>query len=139
MERATKLVVEARLKGSGMHWAPAQVNPLLALRNAWCRDRGAVRWQERTSTRAASRRARRADRQTDTAAAAVAPAAAASVELAASPVSSATVGIPVADAPHRRKTMSHTLVSFRGHHAMQQKRSRNGSADRYGGSVRRQV
>lgn len=32
VESANKLVVEARLKGSGMHWARANVNPLLALR-----------------------------------------------------------------------------------------------------------
>ena len=32
VESANKLVVEARLKGSGMHWARANVNPMLALR-----------------------------------------------------------------------------------------------------------
>ncbi len=36
VESAGKLVVEARLKGSGMHWAPANVNPLLALRGRLC-------------------------------------------------------------------------------------------------------
>ena len=30
MESANKLVVEARLKGAGMHWARGNVNPLLA-------------------------------------------------------------------------------------------------------------
>jgi hypothetical protein len=39
VESANKLVVEARLKGAGMHWAPANVNPMLALRNAMCSDR----------------------------------------------------------------------------------------------------
>jgi hypothetical protein len=39
VESANKLVVEARLKGAGMHWAPAHVNPMLALRNAMCSDR----------------------------------------------------------------------------------------------------
>jgi hypothetical protein len=34
VESATKLVVEARLKGAGMHWAEAHGNPLLALRKA---------------------------------------------------------------------------------------------------------
>jgi hypothetical protein len=29
---ANKLLVQARLKGAGMHWEPAHVNPLLALR-----------------------------------------------------------------------------------------------------------
>ena len=39
VESANKLVVEARLKGAGMHWARAHVNPMLALRNAVCSDR----------------------------------------------------------------------------------------------------
>ncbi len=34
VESANKLVVEARLKGSGMHWARTNVNPMLALRTA---------------------------------------------------------------------------------------------------------
>jgi len=42
VESANKLVVEDRLKGAGMHWADANVNPLLALRNAVCNDR----WEE---------------------------------------------------------------------------------------------
>jgi hypothetical protein len=42
VESANKLVVEARLKGAGMHWARASVNPLLVLRNAVCNDR----WRE---------------------------------------------------------------------------------------------
>ncbi|HEX2187062.1 MAG TPA: ISKra4 family transposase, partial [Chloroflexota bacterium] len=32
VESANKLVVEARLKGAGMHWAPHHVNPMVALR-----------------------------------------------------------------------------------------------------------
>ena len=42
VESANKLVVEDRLKGSGMHWAEENINPLLALRNAVCNDR----WEE---------------------------------------------------------------------------------------------
>lgn len=42
VESANKLVVEARLKGAGMHWARASVNPMLVLRNAVCNDR----WRE---------------------------------------------------------------------------------------------
>ena len=42
VESANKLVVEDRLKGAGMHWAEANVNGLLALRNAVCNDR----WEE---------------------------------------------------------------------------------------------
>lgn len=42
VESANKLVVEDRLKGAGMHWAEANINPVLALRNAVCNDR----WEE---------------------------------------------------------------------------------------------
>jgi hypothetical protein len=42
VESANKLVVEERLKGPGMHWADGNVNPMLALRNAFCNDR----WNE---------------------------------------------------------------------------------------------
>jgi hypothetical protein len=44
VESANKLVVEARLKGPGMHWAPAQVDPMLALRGALCSDRWDEAW-----------------------------------------------------------------------------------------------
>jgi len=46
VESGNKLVVEARLKGAGMHWSRASVNPLLALRNAVCSDRWAEAWQQ---------------------------------------------------------------------------------------------
>jgi hypothetical protein len=42
MESGNKVVVEARLKGAGMHWAVEHVNPMLALRNILC----SVRWEE---------------------------------------------------------------------------------------------
>ena len=42
MESGNKVVVEARLKGAGMHWAIPHVNPMLALRNIFCSER----WQE---------------------------------------------------------------------------------------------
>ena len=44
VESGNKLVVEARLKGSGMHWARDHVNPLLALRTLACNDRWATGW-----------------------------------------------------------------------------------------------
>jgi len=44
VESANKLVVEARLKGAGMHWARASVNPMLVLRNAVCNDRWRAVW-----------------------------------------------------------------------------------------------
>ncbi len=34
VESANKTVMQARLKGAGMHWVPAYVNPMLALRTA---------------------------------------------------------------------------------------------------------
>ncbi len=46
VESANKVVVEARLKGAGMHWSRMSVNPLLALRNAVCNDRWAEAWQQ---------------------------------------------------------------------------------------------
>lgn len=46
VESANKLVVEARLKGGGMHWAREQVNPMLALRNIVCSDRWAETWPQ---------------------------------------------------------------------------------------------
>jgi len=45
VESANKLVVEDRLKGAGMHWADANVNPMLALRNAVCNDRWEECWE----------------------------------------------------------------------------------------------
>jgi hypothetical protein len=45
-ESANKLVVEARLKGAGMHWARRNVNPMLALRNTLCNDRWDEAWTQ---------------------------------------------------------------------------------------------
>jgi hypothetical protein len=42
VESGNKVVMQARLKGSGMHWQPTHVNPMLALRTAACNDR----WDE---------------------------------------------------------------------------------------------
>jgi hypothetical protein len=44
VESGNKLVVEARLKGSGMHWARPHVDSLLALRNLACNDRWDEGW-----------------------------------------------------------------------------------------------
>jgi hypothetical protein len=66
VESANKLVVEARLKGSGMHWARAHVNPMVALRAAACSDRWAAAWtalgaqtRQEAAQRRGARRARR--------------------------------------------------------------------------------
>jgi hypothetical protein len=44
VESANKLVVEARLKGSGMHWRPEHVNPMLALRTVLANRRWDATW-----------------------------------------------------------------------------------------------
>lgn len=44
VESANKLMVEARLKGSGMHWAPGHVDPMLALRTIECADGWDAAW-----------------------------------------------------------------------------------------------
>lgn len=44
VESANKLVVEARLKGSGMHWSLDQVNPMLALRTLVANRRWDATW-----------------------------------------------------------------------------------------------
>lgn len=63
VESANKLVVEARLKGSGMRWERTNVNPMLVLRNGVCNER----WQEMWHTASQQRRdglvQRRAQRQ----------------------------------------------------------------------------
>jgi hypothetical protein len=44
VESANKLLVEARLKGAGMHWAPTSVNPMVALRTVAYGDRWEAAW-----------------------------------------------------------------------------------------------
>ncbi len=46
VESANKNVVEARLKGTGMHWERKNVNPMLALRTAVCNSRWQEMWQK---------------------------------------------------------------------------------------------
>lgn len=65
VESANKLVVEVRLKGSGMHWARENVNGMVALRALVCSHRWDEGWaairvqwhQERAAQRAARARA----------------------------------------------------------------------------------
>ena len=46
VESGNKLVVEARLKGAGMHWERGHVDPMLALRNVVCNDRWEEAWPQ---------------------------------------------------------------------------------------------
>jgi hypothetical protein len=59
VESANKLVVEARLKGAGMHWGRQHVNPLLVLRNAVCNQRWSETWHASTAHRQHARAMRR--------------------------------------------------------------------------------
>lgn len=66
VESANKLVVEARLKGSGMHWARGNVNRMVALRALVCSHRwdegwAAIRaqWQQERAAQRAARAHRR--------------------------------------------------------------------------------
>jgi hypothetical protein len=61
VERANELVVGARLKGAGRHWARAYVNPTVALRTIACRDRWAEAWLQ--MAQAERRQAWQAQRQ----------------------------------------------------------------------------
>ncbi len=75
VESANKLLVEARLKGAGMHWAPAHVDPLLALRNVVCSDRWDEAWAQMVQQLRRQARQRRAKPLTAPQRIAVAPAA----------------------------------------------------------------
>ncbi len=63
VESANKLVVEVRLKGSGMHWLRANVNPMLALRNITCNERWAEAWPQICGQLRAQEQAQRAARR----------------------------------------------------------------------------
>ena len=63
VESGNKLVVEARLKGSGMHWARPHVDPMLALRNIVCSDRWDEAWLQIVSTLRQQAKQRRTERR----------------------------------------------------------------------------
>lgn len=44
VESGNKVVMQARLKGPGMHWEPSHVNPMLALRTLVCNNRWSEGW-----------------------------------------------------------------------------------------------
>jgi hypothetical protein len=64
VESANKVVVQARLKGAGMHWAPAHVNPMLALRTAACNERWEEAWQESSAEQQKQRQSKRQQQAT---------------------------------------------------------------------------
>ena len=59
VESANTCVVQARLKGPGMHWEGRHVNPMLALRTGVCNDRWEETMQQASRQRLLTRRARR--------------------------------------------------------------------------------
>jgi hypothetical protein len=64
VESGNKLVVESRLKGSGMHWAREHVDPMLALRNIACSDRWSQAWPQICTNLRQQQRQRRTARHT---------------------------------------------------------------------------
>ena len=106
VESANKLVIEARLKGSGMHWARHHVSPLAALRATLCSGRWAAVWpaleaglRARQRAAQAQRRARRVAARAPCSPAAAAPA--------------ATPPAPTAPAPPRPPTRPKKVVNGR--------------------------
>lgn len=55
VESGNKVVMQARLKGAGMHWKPANVNPMLAVRMALYNDRWQENWQAQWKAQQQSR------------------------------------------------------------------------------------
>jgi hypothetical protein len=122
VESANKVVVQDRLKGSGMHWAPAHVDPLLALRTLVCADRWDEAWPQisarlRSDARARRRQLRAERRAARQAARAARPAAASAPETVASaptitlpepPVPKTIVdGRPTTAHPWKRRFLPH--------------------------------
>jgi hypothetical protein len=105
VESANKVVVEARLKGSGMHWAPASVDPMLALRTVVCADRWDEAWPQIAARLRVDARARSRQLQADRRAARVAALAAA--ESPTRPPADTPPAPPTspAPAPHTSKTI----------------------------------
>jgi hypothetical protein len=58
VESACKVMVEARLKGAGRRWAPANINPMVALRGVLCSGRWEERWPDIARARRAQARTR---------------------------------------------------------------------------------
>jgi len=98
-ESANKIVVEARLKGSGMHWARAHVDSMVALRTVACAHRWSEVWPRITARLRAEAEQRRRSRWR----ARHPPPTPPPVEVG-SPTAAATVAqpSPTADTPARR-------------------------------------
>lgn len=62
VESGHKVVMQARLKGPGMHWERTHVNPMLALRTTQCNGRWAEGWADVSRWRQRERHRRRRER-----------------------------------------------------------------------------
>jgi hypothetical protein len=108
VESANKVVVEDRLKGSGMHWAPTSVDPMLALRTVVCADRWDEAWPQISARLRAAARTRSRQLRADRHAARQAAQAACQAPATPSsdtPVSPPTVTSPVTAPPTAPKTI----------------------------------
>ena len=63
VESSHKFVVQARLKGAGMHWKPEHINPMLALPLALLNDRWTESWQQQERLRQQQQQLKRQARQ----------------------------------------------------------------------------
>ena len=102
VESANKLVVEARLKGSGMHWSPDAVNPMLALRTVVANRRWEATWPDLWTAWRQQARNQATDRRQQRQAARHADPPAAAVSATESPEPPAP---PAAPPPSRPKTI----------------------------------
>ncbi|GCF12054.1 hypothetical protein KDI_56180 [Dictyobacter arantiisoli] len=63
VESGNKVVMQARMKGPGMHWKESHVNPLLVLRTSLCNDRWQEMWQGQEQRRHTQHQKQRLQRQ----------------------------------------------------------------------------
>jgi len=63
VESSNKRVMQARLKGAGMHWLPDNVNPMLALRMNLCNQRWKEGWTDQQRWHAKTRETNQRQRQ----------------------------------------------------------------------------
>jgi hypothetical protein len=109
VEGANKVVVQDRLKGSGMHWAPASVDPMLALRTIVCADRWDEAWPRISARLRAAARARGRQLRADRRAARDAARAASQLPATPSPVPST----PALPSPTTTAAAPETIVAGR--------------------------
>jgi hypothetical protein len=112
VEGANKVVVQDRLKGSGMHWAPASVDPMLALRTVVCADRWDEAWPRITARLRADACARSRKLRADRRAARHAAQAASQTPVTPSPASVASPPAPSSPATPTRPALT-TIVDGR--------------------------